>query len=139
MKNPFKKGDTVYHPSYGEGRIYMNPKEDSDQVAVRFPSHAYSIRGYSVEKVACLSFKPWPNPQHERPFQPTIKPGTELVAFENREGGGMYCGRLLKETETELTIVGTYGFVRDLSIVANVEFSFLKADYIFYEKLKLSK
>lgn len=89
MNNPFKVGDKAYHARWGEGVVSSVDKTD---VPVCF-RHKKGTQWVSIEM---LSFKPWPAPCHERPFEAVLKQG-ELVMVSNLSGSSKSLHRIVTE------------------------------------------
>lgn len=63
MKNPFYEGDVVYHPTYGKAIVVMTA--NYSEPAIQISTKEYGCFWTSTQ---ILSFEPWPEPVHERPF-----------------------------------------------------------------------
>lgn len=64
-KQPFKVDDTVYHPKFGKCTVIA-----IDEHSIHYPIRIkYSGNDTSWVEICVLSFKPWPEPCHERPLQ----------------------------------------------------------------------
>lgn len=88
MKNPFKKGDTVYHPGYG--KVFVGDVDDNS-VGVRINGHRHLL------KLDYLSFEPWPKPVHIRPWEPSLNKGD--VVLVRMDGGCMHGVEVMVEYE----------------------------------------
>lgn len=93
MKNPFKSGDRVYHPSHESALIICETEDD----LARFKEED---KPYISGWVNCrsLSFKPWPAPCHKRPIEDgwwvcTGSRNDEPYIREVRQGKVRYIGR----------------------------------------------
>ena len=65
MKNPFKVGQTVYHPVYGKSEVGAIDKHQRS-------THPVYLKGKAWVLVELLSYEPWPKPVHEKPFIPQL-------------------------------------------------------------------
>lgn len=64
MPNPFKPDDEVYHIEYGLVRISVYTSEDGCGICpLNGPYFGYHFHA----SIKCLSFDPWPEPNHVRP------------------------------------------------------------------------
>lgn len=67
MKNPFKVGDKVYHARFG--LIEIQAIYNRERLKAMVDGNLESV---SIE---LLSFSPWPKPNHERPWEPSLNKG----------------------------------------------------------------
>lgn len=96
QSNPFRKDDVVYHPTGGKAKVHE--LYTAEQVKVQFDKHSYRENDYHCAHVMELSFEPWPAPEHERPFEPTLKENDQVVAILKRDTAIKEFFRVKQET-----------------------------------------
>lgn len=62
--NPFKVGDSVYHPAYEKPLIVYEVEDDCVRIKEKGDRVVLPWMSYKV-----LSFTPWPKANHERPIE----------------------------------------------------------------------
>lgn len=126
MNNPFKEGDVVYHTVLGKGRVTHNPSAKEISVRVQFEGEEYKEGGYHIQDSAHLSFDPWPEPNHTRPFEPTLKEGQRIFAVSRGDSSKEYYGFVSKEDKDNVLIQTSTGRI-----------TFAKSSYFFYVEVLL--
>lgn len=79
MKNPFKIGQTVYHPIYGSSKVGAIDEHQHS-------THPIYLNDKGWVQVELLSYEPWPKPVHEKPFVKQLQPKQWIVVQQNNTG-----------------------------------------------------
>lgn len=115
MNNPFKEGDVVYHTVRGKCTVIAVENTEDCHVSFEAP---YSK---GIVPIGSLSFDPWPEPNHTRPFEPTLKEGQRVIAISRGDSSNRYYGFVSKEDKDKVFIYNVCGH--------NI---FAKSSYFFY-------
>lgn len=92
--NPFKSGDVVYHPMYGKLVVSKTPERDDDIC----PCQSSETGVTMFLDYFFLSFKPWGDACHERPFEPKTTPGQMVMILPKYSS----FHEIVEETETHV-------------------------------------
>lgn len=68
--NPFREGDKVYHQKWGESTVIVVVGEK------------VNLKGAGFVFYREVSFSPWPQPNHTRPFTPILNKGDVIIVKE---------------------------------------------------------
>lgn len=120
MNNPFKEGDVVYHTVRGKCTVIA--VENAEDCHVQFEA-PYSK---GIVPIGSLSFDPWPEPNHTRPFEPILKEGQRVIAIERGNSSNQYYGFVSKEDKYKV-VIKTLGKYNTLA----------KSSYFFYVEVIL--
>lgn len=87
--NPFRPGDTAYHPGFGKVKVLSI--ERGVDIQVQDYGKEYMIPQWTIASL--LSFTPWPEPVHVRP----LEDGYYLVRSDSMQ----YTNLAIYSTETK--------------------------------------
>ena len=104
MKNPFKIGQTVYHPIYGSSKVGAIDEH-------RHSTHPVYLKDKGWVQVELLSYEPWPKPVQEKPFTPQLQP-RQWIVVQQSSSGNMVLTRVDEETTCGLLLKDGYRFFR---------------------------
>lgn len=103
MSNPFKEGDIVYHTVRGKCTVVGSYGPEECHVLFEPPHNK------GIVPTQALSFDPWPEPNHTRPFEPILKEGQRVIAVSRGDSSKQYYGFVSKEDKDSVIIHTSLG------------------------------